>query len=77
MTASVATATSVPALTSRAGPNWRAAARISGLGAIVALYLCLVGIVVTFDVRPLIDRRRVAGRGDPGIDLARRWLSGR
>ena len=34
--------------------DWRRVGRITGLGAVVALYLCLVGIVVTFDQRDLI-----------------------
>src|SRR4051812_20692907 len=34
--------------------SWRRAGRITGLGAVVALYLCVVGIVVTFDARDLI-----------------------
>jgi branched-chain amino acid transport system permease protein len=39
-----------------AGPvaNWRRIGRITGIGAVVALYLCLVGIVVVFDTRDLI-----------------------
>jgi branched-chain amino acid transport system permease protein len=37
-----------------AAADWRRIGRITGLGAVVALYLCLVGIVVTFDQRDLI-----------------------
>lgn len=72
MTATAAaTTSSVPTVANRAGSDWRAAARISGLGAIVALYLCLVGIVVTFDVRPLIDR--VVSLGEATLVLT--WLA--
>src|SRR6188508_1239815 len=55
MTAAAPAATQAPSMAA-AGPvaNWRRIGRITGIGAIVALYLCLVGIVVVFDTRDLI-----------------------
>ena len=48
----VGPAISGPALAARA---WHASGRVGLLGAVVAVYLCLVGIVPIFHVRPLID----------------------
>src|SRR3954453_10832975 len=52
-TATAGSATTSAPVAPRAS-SWRRGGRITGLGAIVALYLCVVGIVVTFDARDLI-----------------------
>jgi branched-chain amino acid transport system permease protein len=43
-------------VTAAAERRWRPAIRIGLVGAIVAVYLCLVGVVPVFDERPLIAR---------------------
>src|SRR4051812_35910300 len=55
MTAATAAGTRTPSI-GAANPvaKWRHVGRITSLGAVVAVYLCLVGIVVTFDARELI-----------------------
>src|SRR6187551_610696 len=55
MTAAASAGTQASTVTSAATPfDWPRIGRITGIGAVVALYLCLVGIVVTFDARDLI-----------------------
>ena len=54
MTASVVPAASGPAAPIRAGAGRNELLRLGGIGAIVAVYLCLVGIVSRFNERPLI-----------------------
>ena len=54
MTSTTAVARAIAEPVSARVPALRRLLRIGGLGSLVALYLCLVGIVPTFNERPLI-----------------------